>query len=287
MAGSEPTEKPEENPVRQPVFPKFATLLAALVAGAAILFAPAPSRADDDPWPSIRKDLFGGRDVAVNEGMVLLEAPARAEDAAVTPVTIRVPAQFAAAAKSVTLIVDKNPAPVAATFAFGPAAGEGERMLATRIRVDTYSNVRAVLETADGKLHMMSSYVKAAGGCSAPALKDTDAALAELGQTRVKTFARAKTPASPREAQVMIRHPNYTGMQMNQITRDYTPAMFVEEIEVKRDGELVFRMTGGISISENPNILFTYAGEEGAVLDVTARDTSGRVFQGRSSGGGS
>jgi len=65
------------------------------------------------------------------------------------------------------------------------------------------------------------------------------------------------------------------------------PATYVEEHEVKRDGAHVGRRTGGSSTSENPNILFTYAGEEGAVLDVTARDTSGRVFQGRSSGGGS
>ena len=40
----------------------------------------------------------------------------------------------------------------------------------------------------------------------------------------------------------MIRHPNYTGMQMDQLTREYTPAKFVQEIEVKRGGELVFRM---------------------------------------------
>lgn len=40
--------------------------------------------------------------------------------------------------------------------------------LATRVRVDDYSYVRAVAETADGKLHMVKAFVKASGGCSAP-----------------------------------------------------------------------------------------------------------------------
>ena len=42
----------------------------------------------------------------------------------------------------------------------------------------------------------------------------------------------------------MIRHPNFTGMQMDQLTREYTPAKFVQEIEVKRGGELVFQHGG-------------------------------------------
>ena len=173
---------------------------------------------------------------------------------------MRIPASVAANVKSLTLVIDKNPAPVAATFTFGKAAGDGERMLSTRVRIDMYSNVRAVIETGDGKLHMTTKFVKASGGCSAPAGKDMDEALANLGKMQIKTFAAAadRTPDT-REAQVMIRHPNYTGMQMDQLTREFTPAKFVQELEVKRGGELVFRMDSGISISENPNFRFTFA----------------------------
>jgi sulfur-oxidizing protein SoxY len=128
---------------------------------------------------------------------------------------------------------------------------------------------------------MATKFVKASGGCSAPAGKDADEALASLGKMQIKTFeppaAAARSPDT-REAQVMIRHPNFTGMQMDQLTREYTPAKFVQELEVKRGGELIFRMEGGISISENPNLRFTFpaAGEE--MLEATAKDTDGRVF---------
>ena len=101
--------------------------------------------------------------IAEEDGTITLEAPYRAEDAAVVPLTMRIPASVAANVKSLTLVIDKNPAPVAATFTFGQAAGDGERMLSTRVRIDMYSNVRAVIETADGKLHMATKYVKAVG----------------------------------------------------------------------------------------------------------------------------
>jgi sulfur-oxidizing protein SoxY len=242
--------------------------------------ASAPAIADDDPWPDIRRDVFANRDIAEEDGTITLEAPYRAEDAAVVPLTMRIPASVAANVKSLTLVIDKNPAPVAATFTFGKAAGDGERMLSTRVRIDMYSNVRAVIETTDGKLHMTTKYVKASGGCSAPAGKDMDEALANIGKMQIKSFAPAadRTPGT-REAQVMIRHPNYTGMQMDQLTREYTPAKFVQELEVKRGGELVFRMDSGISISENPHFRFTFASSSDDTLEVTAKDTDGKVFK--------
>lgn len=253
----------------------------ALAAGFGLAALSGPARAEEyDPWPGIAKEQFAGRAIA-EDGAVSLEAPVRAEDAALVPLTIRVPA--GAKAKSITLVVDKNPAPVVATFTFGPAAGEGERMISTRVRVDMYSNVRVVLETTDGQLHMTTKFVKAAGGCSAPALKDADDALASIGKTQVRVFDNNGGAASAPEAQVMIRHPNYSGMQMNQLTGFYIPAKYVREMEVRRGKDVVFRMEGGISISEDPNIRFTYApGAAGDdAIEVTAKDTDGRVYTGR------
>jgi sulfur-oxidizing protein SoxY len=252
-----------------------------LAAALAMALCAAPVRADDDPWPYIKRDVFDNREILEEDGAVTLEAPYRAEDAAIVPLTMRIPAGVARDVKSLTLVIDKNPAPVAATFHFGEAAGAGDRMLSTRVRIDMYSNVRAVIETGDGKLHMATKFVKASGGCSAPAGKDADEALASLGRMQIKTFgapaAAARSPDT-REAQVMIRHPNFTGMQMDQLTREYTPARFVQELEVKRGGELVFRMQGGISISENPNFRFTFAAAGGELLEATAKDTEGSVF---------
>jgi sulfur-oxidizing protein SoxY len=254
----------------------------------AVLCAAGGARAADeeDFWPSLQKDIFGAREVVESTEAVSLDAPYRADDAALVPLTVRIPAAFAPSAKKLTLIIDKNPAPVVAEFTFGPAAGDGERMLSTRVRVDMYSNIRAVVETADGRLFMATKFVKAAGGCSAPALKDTDTVLAEAGRMQVKTF-EAAADAPVREAQLMIRHPQFSGLQMNQATGLYIPAKFVRVIDVMRGDALVFHMEGGISLSENPNIRITFAPGSDETLEVTAEDTDGRTFAGRTGPKGS
>lgn len=246
-----------------------------------LLALPAAAHATDadDMWPGLRKDLFGAREVVENPAALTLEAPYRAEDAAIVPITVRIPAAIAPAVRRLTLVVEKNPMPMVAQFSFGDAAGIGERVISTRVRIDMYSNVRAVIETEDGKLQMATKFVKAAGGCSAPALKDADDALAQLGKMKLKSVP-AQSPAT-REAQVMIRHPNYSGMQMNQLTGLYIPAKYVSDIEVRRGSDLVFRMEGGISLSEDPNIRFTYAPGANEPLQVTAKDTDGKVFTAR------
>ena len=163
---------------------------------------------------------------------------------------------------------------------FPKLAGQGERVISTRVRVDMYSNVRAILETNDGALHMATKFVKAAGGCSAPALKDAEEALAQLGKMKLRLHQADQSPMT-QGAQVMIRHPNYSGMQMNQLTGLYIPAKYVQQIEVKRGDEVVFKMEGGISLSENPNIRFTYAPGVDNEIVVTAKDTDGSVFTAR------
>lgn len=268
----------------RPLLAAFAATI--LVAFSATHDARAQAPEEVDLWPGIAKDLFASRAIAESTGEITLDAPVRADDAALVPVTMRIPAAVAAKAKSLSLVIEKNPMPVAAVFTFGPAAGSGDRVIETRVRVDMYSNVRAVLETTDGGLFMATRYVKAAGGCSAPALKDQEQALAELGKMKLRAGEANQSPIM-QEAQVMIRHPNYSGMQMNQLTGLYIPAKFVEQIEVKRGQDLVFRMDGGISLSENPNIRFTYGTGTDNDLSVVAKDTTGATFAIRQSAKGS
>lgn len=250
-------------------------LVGAVMTGLPVTLA----RANDDPWPGLHLDVFNNRPIIEEDGLVTLEAPMRAEDAALVPLTVKVDRDRLPALRSLTLLIDKNPAPVAATFLLGE--GAGEIVLSTRVRIDAYSNVRAVVETSTGALHMTTRYVKASGGCSAPALKDADLADAELGRMQLRQFAIGNAASTSREAQLMIRHPNYSGLQMNQLTGYYIPAKFITDIEVKRGDVLVFRMEGGISLSADPSIRFTFrsAGPED-VLTVVAKDTDGRVLRG-------
>jgi sulfur-oxidizing protein SoxY len=268
---------------------RYASLLSLPLAVALAVSSTPAARSADDPWADIRAGVFDNRPIADNDGTIALYAPPQAEDAAVVPIAIHLPANIANTAKSVTLIIDRNPAPVAATFRFGDAfsasAEVGERKLMTRIRIDSFSHVRAILETADGKLHMASKFVMGAGGCSAAASKDADAALAMLGRMQVKTISDSAHGQRWREGIVMIRHPNFTGMQMDIVSRGYTPARYVNLVEVTRAGSLVLRMEGGISISEDPNIRFNYDGADGDALEVRATDSEGASFAGKSIAG--
>ena len=63
----------------------------------------------------------------------------------------------------------------------------------------------AVAELSDGQLYVSKTYVKASGGCSAPAGKNAEEAQNRLGKMRYRQFAREEAPASRvREAQIMV-----------------------------------------------------------------------------------
>jgi sulfur-oxidizing protein SoxY len=255
-----------------------AIAIAAIVGGS--IFAAADD--GDDPWPGLVQDAFKGRPIEDGNGLFALEAPYRAEDAAIVPLTVRamLPAGDARRVKAITVVIDRNPAPVAATFTLGAHAGTSS--ISTRVRVDSYTNVHAVAELSDGKLYGVAAFVKASGGCSAPAAKNADEAQANVGQMKFRRFAPA--PAAPatgmREAQIMVRHPNNSGLQMDQVTRLYVPAYFVRELRVWQGNELVLFMDGGISISEDPSIRFNYIPNGAKSFRAEAVDTERHVFTG-------
>ena len=77
----------------------------------------------------------------------------------------------------------------------------------------------------------------------------------------------------------MIGHPSNSGLQMDQVTQLYIPALFVNELRLWQDDSLVLAMEGGISISEDPNIRFTYVSNGAKRFRAEARDTAGHVFR--------
>lgn len=262
----------------------FASLRRLALAATATLLVSLPANAQEDVWPDLKGDLFGDREILDGAGWVTLEAPYRAEDAAIVPIRILAlrPQEEDNYIKAITLVVDQNPAPVAAVIRFRRHSGIAS--ISTRIRVNAYSHVRAIAETNHGNLYMATKFVKASGGCSAPAGKDHEEAMANLGKMRLRQFSPMQgTAGSPalhglREAQLMIRHPNYSGLQMDQITRNYTPAHFVREIDVRLGGERLFSVEGAISLSENPSFRFSFPADDGASLSARIVDTEGLVF---------
>ncbi|MDR5754352.1 MULTISPECIES: quinoprotein dehydrogenase-associated SoxYZ-like carrier [unclassified Caballeronia] len=240
---------------------------------------------DDDPgkearWLDFKEGMFKGRPVDEHgDAVIKLEAPARAADAAVVPISItaqfpQTPAHFI---RKIYLFIDENPEPYAGFFEFTPESGLAN--IETRVRVEDYTFMRAIAETNDGHLYSAVRFIKASGGCSAPAGKDDAAAEASAGQVRVT--AEGKTVVGqPQLAQVMVRHPNRTGMAMNQVTRNYASAYFIRKVAVTYDGKPVMTANVNFSISENPNFRFYFVPQGSGELKAQAEDTKNKQFQG-------
>ena len=89
---------------------------------------------------------------------------------------------------------------------------------------------------------------------------------------------RSDSSALP-EAQFMMRHPQNSGLQMDQLTRLYIAPFFIENLKIWQGDDLVVAMDGGIAISENPNIRFNYKSNGAANFRAEALDTSKHLFK--------
>src|ERR1700749_2021626 len=211
--------------------------LALFGAASALCVTPSIAAEPYDPWPGLVQDVFNNRPMNDGSDVIAIEMPYRAEDAAIVPVTLRskLASDDTRQLRTITLVIDQNPAPMAAKFELGADARVSE--ISTRVRVNSYTNVHAVAELSDGKLYMVKTYVKASGGCSAPAVKNPEEAKANIGQMKYRQFAAGDQAPSngKREAQIMIGHPNNSGLQMDQITRLYIPAFFSTELHFGRE----------------------------------------------------
>lgn len=238
----------------------------------------------DDPsvspvWKKVRASLFQDRVIkAAPAGFLSLEAPTRAIDAATVPIAIRTgfaqtPSSFVS---KLYLIIDANPSPISAIFEMVPESGRVE--IETRVRVDEYSHMRAIVEMNDGQLFATTRFVKASGGCSAPAGSDVEATLASFGKIRLRVDGDLKG-REPVRAEFMINHPNHSGLAMNQFTRQFTPAHYLRKVEVSYAGKPVFSADLDFSISENPNFRFYFQPQGQGEMRVSALDSRGMQFE--------
>lgn len=239
--------------------------------GAAASGAIVGRAAADEPWPSLSAQIFNDRPIRDGSVVLAIDAPYRAEDAALVPIGLRslLSADDKRLIRAITLVIDQNPSPLAAVFTPGPASMM--HSLATRVRIEDYTNVHAVTELSDGQLYVTTRFVKAAGGCSAPAAKlEADAIPPDT--MRFRQFPPAD---GRREAQLLIRHPNYSGMQMDQVTRLYIPAFFVKTVRIWQGDELLLSIESGISIAENPAFRFDYRPNGAGSFRAEVEDSKG------------
>lgn len=243
--------------------------------------SPALAQSTDDDaaraehWRELQQAIFDDRPVIDGGDVVTLDAPKRALDAALVPITITTAPQQDVAA--LYLVIDDNPGPLAAQVRFGPAGDPSH--LALRVRVNQYTLMHAVAETTDGGLLETARFVKAAGGCSAPVGENEAASLAEIGRMKLR-LEGTPVAGQPAEAQIMIRHPNYNGMQMDQLTRLYTPMRIVQTVDISFNDEQVLHLEGDISLSSDPVIGFRFRPSQlPGKLKVVVRDSDNAVFE--------
>jgi sulfur-oxidizing protein SoxY len=142
--------------------------------------------------------------------------------------------------------------------------------------------VRVVVEADNGALYMIEKFVKASGAgvCAAPPAGDPVLAAKTMGQMKLTDLTGPDAGATRfhRSAQLDIRHPQLTGMQMNQITLLYTPMRFVNAVEVRQGDEKLFDLEGSMTLSENPRIAFDYQINGASLIKVTTKDTNDTVW---------
>ncbi|MEQ1530942.1 MAG: quinoprotein dehydrogenase-associated SoxYZ-like carrier [Methylococcales bacterium] len=229
---------------------------------------------NDVDWNSkLKEQFFPGKSIVESDDVIEIEAPYRAEDPALVPLKIisKKAQSKDTYIKKILVIVDKNPYPFVGEFSFTPDSGKAD--LAMRVRVNTYSYVRAIAEMNNGQLVMTKKFVKASGGCSAPIGADLDEAMKRLGKMKFRLDDGVKL-GEPALVQLLISHPNITGMQMDQVTRFVKKSHFVEKLQVSFNDKPILTAKTDIAISSDPNFRFYVQPNQAGVLKAEITDTS-------------
>lgn len=252
------------------------TILAALAAGSTLALAAIPAAASDS-WPSIRDELYGARVIHDGSANVTLTAPDRPENQMEVPVSVDAVFKDGRTVKSVTILVDENPTPVAAAFRFNQARPQVG--LAAKFRFDAVTGVRAIVEASDGELYMAERHVRFTGGqsaCSAPPNGSDEEIAARMGNTQLTMAGpRAIVSNAAQRVKVQISHPNHTGMVKDQITLLYIPLRLMDKVAIKQADKTVVEIEGSMSLSQDPSFEFDYLTDGSDELNITASDTSG------------
>ena len=206
----------------------------------------------------IKETVFGDEEIQDGSEFIFIEAPYRALNGANVPIKLysRSPGIV-----KYTLIVDENPTPSCAVFEFDNMPAYVE----TNIRVNAYGYLRVIAEDNYGNKFMTTRFIKAAGGWSAPSVLKTNKQKGKIEVT--------ESLIKPGVTNFQIWHPNYSGMQFDQLTRTEIPAEYINEVDIHFDNSS-FHYEGTIGIAENVYFGLAIDGEG----DLTAKDNLGNNF---------
>ena len=218
-----------------------------------------PSTVYSDSWKEwLKEDLYEEQFLEQTED-IIIDAPYRAIDGSNVPITISAKSKDIV---KLTLIIDENPTPCCATFEFKDIIPYIE----TNIRVNAYTHLTVVGEDKNGKLYINRKFIKAAGGCSAAPIVNSD-----TPQNQIDIFSDEWIFAKKK---IQFNHPNYSGLQFNQLTRTEIPAHYIDTVVITSDyGE--FKYEGTIGIAQNH--YFTLYG--GKIKNIKFTDNLGNTYE--------
>jgi sulfur-oxidizing protein SoxY len=104
-----------------------------------------------------------------------------------------------------------------------------------------------------------------------------DAAMQRLGKMKFRLGDGVKLN-EPVLAQLLISHPNITGLQMDQVTRLMKPAHFVKQVKVSFGGKPVLTAKTDIAVSADPNFRFYFVPRQAGELRAEIADSEGKSF---------
>ena len=188
-----------------------------------------------DSWNEwLKNNLYGSQKIIQTKD-IIIDSPYRAIDSGNVPIVITTKSKDLI---KFTLIIDENPTPCCATFEFVGLLPYIE----TNIRVNAYTHLTVVAENIDGNLYVNRKFIRAAGGCSATPIVNSDVPRDKIDIIDDKLHFDKK--------KIQFNHPNYSGLQFNQLTRTEIPADYIDFVVVKTS-KGIFSYDGTIGISQN------------------------------------
>lgn len=236
------------------------------------------ARRHADRWHQLKGALFADTDIVDSDTVIDVSAPVIPKDPAMVPVTIQsqLPESSTTFIKTISLLVDHNPAPLAAVFHFTGQSGAAH--LKTRVRVNEFSNITVVAETSDGKFFRNTAFVKASGGCDTPPRIDAEKIKNTLGAMKLSLPGGAvRGQSSP--ADLSIVHPNYNGMQVSNTAGVYIPPKLVQKVAISFADKPLLTIDGHMSLSQDPRFRFYYLPNTAGKFNVQVIDSDQAEFE--------
>lgn len=231
-------------------------------------------------WPLIKEAFFSQRPIN-NTDSIQVTAPLGAENAGQVPMTLKIKNQPQDAIKKLYILIDANPIPLAATYQFPEYFNQLE--LSTRVRLESDSMIRVIAETVKGQLLMAYTPVNAGGGCAGAMAEDEAMVRKSAGKIKFQLNPPYKLHETA-SATLQIKHPMYTGLQTDAVTKKIKPAFYAKDVDVEFDKTKVMHIEFGVGTAENPHVNFNFDLPENLIskpvqkINVTVRDNEANIF---------